>query len=188
MGLQIGRWSGVEERKMDQTQILETLKSNFLFNFRTGNVMIDTFVTGMIIMLSTYFFNMFNNLFRNSDWKALFNWYTLKNQAKIVISGKKLQGTDSTRLEYSTNFFAVLYQIKKLNCVTSEISELSEVPVEEPDGVSYDYDDYSENSDFDSDYDNRDREKTSRGTATNLIVSQTAPFKMTEDVSGYVNI
>merc|ERR1712062_765764 len=70
---------------------------------------------------------------------------------------------------------------------TSEISELSEVPVEEPDGVSYDYDDYLENGDFD-DYEGRDREKTSRGTATNLIVSQTAPFKMTEDVSGYVNI
>jgi len=74
-----------------------------------------------------------------------------------------------------------------LNCVSSQISELSEVPVEEPDGVSYDYDEYS---DCDSDYDinDRDREKTSRGTATNLIVSQTAPFKMNDDVFGYVNI
>ena len=36
--------------------------------------------------------------------------------------------------------------------------------------------------------DNSDKEKTSRGTATNLIVSQTAPFQMTEDVWGYVNI
>ena len=71
--------------------------------------------------------------------------------------------------------------------MSSQISELSEVPVEEPDGVSYDYDEYS---DCDSDYDinDRDREKTSRGTATNLIVSQTAPFKMNNDVFGYVNI
>ena len=71
--------------------------------------------------------------------------------------------------------------------MSSQISELSEVPVEEPDGVSYDYDEYS---DCDSDYDinDRDREKTSRGTATNLIVSQTAPFKMNDDVFGYVNI
>merc|ERR1712152_134703 len=37
-------------------------------------------------------------------------------------------------------------------------------------------------------YNGRDREKTSRGTATNLIVSQTTPFKMTDDVWGYVNI
>jgi len=174
---------------MDQHQTLETIKSSFLFNFRTGNVMVDTMVTGVIIMLSTYLLNIFNNLFSKFDMNYLTKmWLTGKSVSKITISGKKLQGTNSTRLQYSTNFFAVLYQIKKLNCVTSEISELSEVPVEEPDGVSYDYDDYSENSDFDSDYDNRDREKTSRGTATNLIVSQTAPFKMTEDVSGYVNI
>ena len=57
------------------------------------------------------------------------------------------------------------------------------VPVEEPDGVSYNYD-----SDCDSDVGSSDKEKTSRGTATNLIVSQTAPFQMTEDVWGYVNI
>jgi len=174
---------------MDQHQTLETIKSSFLFNFRTGNVMLDTMVTGIIIMLSTYLLNIFNNLFSKFDVNYLTKmWLTGKSTSKITISGKKLQGTNSTRLQYSTNFFAVLYQIKKLNCVTSEISELSEVPVEEPDGVSYDYDDYSENSDFDNDYDDRDREKTSRGTATNLIVSQTAPFKMTEDVSGYVNI
>merc|ERR1712004_283381 len=175
--------------KMDQHQTLETIKSSFLFNFRTGNVMLDTMVTGIIIMLSTYLLNICNNLFSKFDINYLTKiWLTGKSVSKITISGKKLQGTNSTRLQYSTNFFAVLYQIKKLNCVTSEISELSEVPVEEPDGVSYDYDDYSENSDFDNDYDDRDREKTSRGTATNLIVSQTAPFKMTEDVSGYVNI
>jgi len=150
--------------------------------------MIDTMVTGVIIMLSTYLLNIFNNLFSKFDMNYFTKmWLSGKSVSKITISGKKLQGTNSTRLQYSTNFFAVLYQIKKLNCVTSEISELSEVPVEEPDGVSYDYDDYSDNSDFD-DYDDRDREKTSRGTATNLIVSQTAPFKMTEDVSGYVNI
>merc|ERR1712102_145795 len=140
-------------------------------------------------MMSTYFLNIFNTLISELDLSELSRkWISGKSVSKITISGKKLQGTNSTRLQYSTNFFAVLYQIKKLNCVTSDISELSEVPVEEPDNVSYDYDDYSENSDFD-DYNNgRDREKTSRGTATNLIVSQTAPFKMTDDVSGYVNI
>merc|ERR1712047_133333 len=129
-------------------------------------------------MLSTYLLNIFNNLFSKFDINYLTKiWLTGKSVSKITISGKKLQGTNSTRLQYSTNFFAVLYQIKKLNCVTSEITELSEVPVEEPDGDSYDYDGRD-----------RDREKTSRGTATNLIVSQTAPFKMTDDVSGYVNI
>jgi len=175
-------------KEMDQHQTLETIKSSFLFNFRTGNVMIDTLVTGLIIMLSTYLLNVFNSLIGKLDFSELANrWMSGRSQSKITISGKKLQGTNSTRLQYSTNFFAVLYQIKKLNCVSSQISELSEVPVEEPDGVSYDYDEYS---DCDSDYDanHRDREKTSRGTATNLIVSQTAPFKMNNDVFGYVNI
>jgi len=83
---------------MDDQQIIETLKSSFLFNFRTGNVMIDTFVTGLIIMLSTYIFNMFNNMFKAWDWKMLFNWYVVKSQARIVVSGKKLQGADSTTL------------------------------------------------------------------------------------------
>jgi len=164
---------------MDDQQIIETLKSSFLFNFRTGNVMIDTFVTGLIIMMSTYIFNMINNIFNNCDLKSMFKWYTIKDQAKIIISGKKLQGVDNTRLEYSTNFFAVLYQIKKLSCVEADIHELSEVPIEEPSDVSYDYD---------SDCDEMDTEKTSKGMGTNLIVSQTTPFKMTDDVYGYVNI
>ena len=43
----------------------------------------------------------------------------------------------STRLEYSTNFFAVLHQIKKLNCVEANIFQLSEVPIQEPDEARY---------------------------------------------------
>jgi len=176
---------------MDQGEILETLKSSFLFNFRTGNVIIDTFLTGFIIMISTSLVNYVTKLFNGFD---MFYWnrWTVPKKSKITISGKKLQGAESTRLQYSTNFFAVLYQIKKLNCVNASIKELSEIPVEEPDGVSYDYDDYSDYS-WDGDDDVNDggdnqKEKTSRGTATNLIVSQTTPFKMTEDVWGYVNI
>merc|ERR1712013_742161 len=83
--------------------------------------------------------------------------------------------------EYSTNFFAILYQIKKLDCVKADIHELSEVPIQEPTEVSYCYDD-------DSDEEDDDTEKTSKGMGTNLIVSQTEPFKMTDDVYGFVNI
>merc|ERR1712038_1232179 len=149
------------EAVMDQHEILETLKSSFLFNFRTGNVMIDTMITGFIIMVSTYLFNAGNKVFNSLDpfsWYG--SWISVKRRSKIKIAGKKLQGADSTRLHYSTNFFAVLYQIKKLNCVKADIKELSEIPVEEPDGVSYDYD--SDYSDYDDDCgDKNDREKTS---------------------------
>ena len=47
-----------------------------------------------------------------------------------IVAGKKVQGEHNTRLEYSTNFFAVLHQIKKLDCVSSDIFQLSEVPIQ----------------------------------------------------------
>ena len=80
---------------MDQAQILETLKSNFLFNFRTGNVMVDTVVTGLIIMMSTYLLNLSQQLF-TIDWSG---WMTKrwKREARIVISGRKLQGSHNTQ-------------------------------------------------------------------------------------------
>jgi len=168
---------------MDEDQVLQTLKSSFLFNFRTGNVMVDTMVTGLIIMLSTYILNMFKSFF-DKDWTSLFqNWKEVR-ESRIVISGKKLQGNHDTRLEYSTNFFAILHQIKKLNCVDAEIRELSEVPIEEPDRVSYDYD--YEDSDYGEEA--KDGSATSRGMGTNLIVSQSEPFIMTPEIRGSVNI
>jgi len=168
-----------ESCSMDQAQILETLKSNFLFNFRTGNVMVDTVVTGLIIMMSTYLLNLSQQLF-SIDWSG---WMTKrwKKEARIVISGRKLQGSHNTRLEYSTNFFAILHQIKKLDCVEADIMELSEVPIQEPDQVSYDYDQ-------DSECDANDGSSKSRGLGTNLIVSQSAPFRMTDHIQGQVNI
>merc|ERR1712038_2211928 len=181
MGLQSGTLSRGEALKMDQTQILETLKSNFLFNFRTGNVMVDNFVTGLIIMLSTYLLNLSNNLF-NFDWSSWFGNWSLTKEARIMISGRKLQGSHQTRLEYSTNFFAILHQIKKLDCVEADIRELSEVPIQEPDQVSYDYDQDSECEG------ENDGSSKSRGLGTNLIVSQSSPFRMTADIQGQVNI
>ena len=82
---------------MDQHQTLETIKSSFLFNFRTGNVMVDTMVTGLIIMLSTYLLNIFNTLISKFDLSELTKKWNGKEVSKITISGKKLQGTNSTR-------------------------------------------------------------------------------------------
>ena len=166
---------------MDQTQILETLKSNFLFNFRTGNVMVDTIVTGLIIMLSTYLLNASNKLF-SFDWSDWMGSWRLSREARIVISGRKLQGSHNTRLEYSTNFFAILHQIKKLDCVEADIMELSEVPIQEPDQVSYDYDQDSDGGE------EHNGSSKSRGLGTNLIVSQSSPFRMTSEIQGRVNI
>ena len=159
------------------------IKSSFLFNFRTGNVIVDTLLTGMIIMLSTYLFNLTQQM--DLDLMRLVRfWYSFKQTSSIVISGKKLQGSNNTRLEYSTNFFAILHQIKKLDCVSSQIHQLSEVPIQEPSGVSYSYEDYSD----DSYQEDRRDSATSKGFETNLIVSQTEHFKMTEEIYGFINI
>ena len=91
----------------------------------------------------------------------------------IVISGKKLQGSNNTRLEYSTNFFAILHQIKKLDCVNSQIHQLSEVPIQVPSDVDYSNEDYSD----DSYQEDREDRATSKGFGTNLIVSQKEHFK-----------
>merc|ERR1712082_208694 len=111
-------------------------------------------------------------------------WYSFKQTSSIVISGKKLQGSNNTRLEYSTNFFAILHQIKKLDCVSSQIHQLSEVPIQEPSGLSYSYEDYSD----DSYQEDRRDSATSKGFETNLIVSQTEHFKMNEEIYGFINI
>jgi len=153
---------------MDSEKLMETVKSSFIYNFRTGNVVIDTMVTGLIIMFSSYLLTFVQKLL-DMDLASLFHWIKYRHTAKIVITGRKMQGMNNTRLEYSTNFFAVLHQIKKLNCVDSNIFQLSEVPIQEPD-------EYSTETDG------------TEGVKTNLIVSQSAPFKLSDQVNGLVNI
>eukprot|EP00088_Acartia_fossae_P035615 TRINITY_DN3672_c0_g1_i6.p1 TRINITY_DN3672_c0_g1~~TRINITY_DN3672_c0_g1_i6.p1 ORF type:complete len:542 (-),score=211.02 TRINITY_DN3672_c0_g1_i6:97-1722(-) len=173
---------------MDTNQITETIKSSFIYNFRTGNVMLDTILTGLIIMFTTHIVNMLTGLL-NTDFRS---WYEKfkGNDARIIITGKKVQGMHSTRLEYSTNFFAVLHQIKKLNCVDANIFQLSEVPIQEPDEARYNYqeahdswsDDESDEIGGEADNDNV------KGMKTNLIVSQSHPFRLSSKVWGKVNI
>jgi len=170
---------------MDTNQILETIKSSFIYNFRTGNVMLDTIVTGLIIMFTTHIVNMITNVF-NMDLWSLFHSFK-GNDSRIIITGKKVQNVHSTRLEYSTNFFAVLHQIKKLDCVAANIYQLSEVPIQEPDEARYNYQE-DEDSWSDDDIAMDAEDANVKGMKTNLIVSQSLPFRMSEKVWGKVNI
>ena len=98
----------------------------------------------------------------------------------------------STRLEYSTNFFAVLHQIKKLNCVEANIFQLSEVPIQEPDEARYNYQDsgesYSDYTQDDCEINGEADKDNVKGMKTNLIVSQSQPFRLSDKVWGKVNI
>jgi hypothetical protein len=77
---------------MDPNQIMETMKSSFLFAFRTGNIVVDTLLTGIIIMLSTHLLNIANNM-ASWDIRNLFAWANNKKVNKIVITGKKKKTT-----------------------------------------------------------------------------------------------
>jgi hypothetical protein len=112
--------------------ILETLKSSLLFNFHTGNAVLDTFVTGIIICVSTYLMTLASKL-QDVDFREWFGLMFGQSDGynEITISGKKMEGQHSTRCNYSTTFHALLHQIKKLDCATSKISKLSEIQLED---------------------------------------------------------
>merc|ERR1712013_482440 len=102
---------------MDDQQVIEILKSCFLFNFRTGNVMIDTFVTGLIIMISTYIFNMFNNMSKTWEWKMLFNWYVANSQGR--------NSRELIALDWSTQQTSLQFSIRSRNLTVSRLIYMS---------------------------------------------------------------
>ena len=71
---------------MDSEKLMETVKSSFIYNFRTGNVVIDTMVTGLIIMFSSYLLTFVQKLL-DMDLTSLFHWIKYRHTAKIVITG-----------------------------------------------------------------------------------------------------
>ena len=159
--------------------ILETLKSSLLFNFHTGNAVLDTFVTGIIICVSTYLMTLASKL-QDVDFREWFGLMFGRSDGynEITISGKKMEGQHSTRCNYSTTFHALLHQIKKLDCATSKISKLSEIQLE---------DDYNNDWSDSEDEENEAEEKQKQKDA-NLIVSQISPFKIAENVEALVSI
>jgi len=157
--------------------ILETLKSSLLFNFHTGNAIFDTFITGIIICLSTYLMSLASKIqeFEFREWFGLLMG-NAESYNEITISGKKMEGARSTRCNYSTTFHALLYQIKKLDCKVANISKLSEIQLDE----DYDSDDWSDSEDEE----NEDKKQKD----ANLIVSQRSPFKLDENIEALVSI
>ena len=156
---------------------LETLKSSLLFNFRTGNVAVDTIITGLIICLSTYIINIASKL-QNIDYYHIFEkWFGKKPEPEplkniINVSGREEDGcrTDA--------FLALIHRIKKLNCATSEISQMSEIRIDSNDNKYYVSCDDEEMEELkDKKYNN----------GANLMVSQPDPFIIAENVQGVVN-
>lgn len=170
--------------------LLETLKSSFLFNFRTGNVLIDTFVTGFIICLSTYVMSFLHRA-QNIDFKKIvLQWIFGKENAdsrKIIISSKLSSNVGNTGLawNYSPIFNAIVYRIKQLDCDESQITELCEIPIPWTPGLPM-----NQTRTHKGRISSLDLQDTSEKAkvSTNLIVSQLEPFKVAENVVGRIKM
>jgi hypothetical protein len=71
---------------MDAQALMETMKSSFLFSFRTGNLVMDTLITGIIIMCSSYLLAIAQKL-SSLDMAAMLRWIRYRSSASIVITG-----------------------------------------------------------------------------------------------------
>ena len=155
---------------------LETLKSSLLFNFRTGNVAIDTIITGLIICLSTYLINLAYKI-QSIDYITIFNnWFGKKQgpdplKNTIIVSGKEEDGCRSDA------FLALMYRIKKLDCAASNISQMSEIRIKDKNTFDYSGDEE----------DKQEIKKLKYNKGANLVVTQQLPFILAKDVEGIVN-
>merc|ERR1711971_551692 len=114
--------------KMSATIGLETLKFQLLQGFRTGNLILDTMVAGLIISCSGFIFEHLRCLV-NIPWSlsCLLDFILGRKVHEITIRGQKIQTGAATRNEFSQKFRAVLHQVKKLDFVEADINKIEEV-------------------------------------------------------------
>ena len=96
---------------------LETIKTSFLLNFRTGNMVLDTMINGLIIMAVGYITTSMGSLSRNITMKTVREsmlWLMGYRKRSIFITGMITRTAQDNRPVFSTRFKAVLHKIKKL--------------------------------------------------------------------------
>merc|ERR550519_2368933 len=123
-----------------------------------------------------------------NDWIHEYKQSMKLRENKIIVSGTRMQSSYKTRLDCTPTFYAVLHQIKKLDCGKANITELKEINIEN-------YDEHARLKEYSSYLDKRgkkeesdDDEKKDACSEANLIVSQGKPFKLADDVYGIVII
>ena len=174
----------------------ETLKSSMLFNFRTGNVVVDTLITGLVIYMTTYLMGRIGNISFSELKKMIYHWIGLKEKRwkKIIISSKSSQSQLGHGGNLSPLFNAVLHRIKQIDCDNSEIIELSEILIQNKSindretltprmtEAMLAREIAGNNGDT---FDDLEEESEKR---TNLVVSQYNYFQLADDVFGRVKI
>ncbi|XP_014672608.1 PREDICTED: protein HYPER-SENSITIVITY-RELATED 4-like, partial [Priapulus caudatus] len=147
---------------MDMGHAVETLKNSFLFQFRTGNVVVDTIITAAIVCLTTYLLMLPSHLgWLPEAWRRL----RLRNRHQLMIEGRKItQGPYHSRLFYSTTFLALLHEIKSMRAAAAGVTEMTEIDVamEQHHRNDYDYED----------------DAAADTVVTGFLVSQQHPFTL----------
>ena len=111
---------------------LETIKTSFLLNFRTGNVLSDTMINGLIIMAVGYVTTSMGAISRNftlTKMREGFLWVLGYRKRSIFISGMITRTAEDNRPVFSTRFKAVLHKIKKLELAKAKITGLKEIKI-----------------------------------------------------------
>ena len=111
---------------------LETIKTSFLLNFRTGNMVLDTMINGLIIMAVGYITTSMGSLSRNITMKSVREsmlWLMGYRKRSIFITGMITRTAQDNRPVFSTRFKAVLHKIKKLELAKANITGLKEIKI-----------------------------------------------------------
>ena len=113
------------------TTFLETVKMQFTHSFRTGNVVFDTLITGLVIMASSYLMTNLRSsaesLTRLGLWEKILIILGL-NYNRITLQGRVIRQGARTDPDFSAKFKAVLEQIQALKNDTSGVFHVQENP------------------------------------------------------------
>eukprot|EP00092_Neocalanus_flemingeri_P035709 GFUD01038880.1.p1 GENE.GFUD01038880.1~~GFUD01038880.1.p1 ORF type:complete len:628 (+),score=164.89 GFUD01038880.1:60-1943(+) len=111
---------------MDLFNIQRILEHQFQFSFRTGNVILDTMLAGLILTATTYLFSSLRNVSMNYDY---FLSLLGINYNKIIIKGKPIKmdpKNDMEKADFSIKFKAILHQVKLSGYSNSGVHQLVE--------------------------------------------------------------
>eukprot|EP00092_Neocalanus_flemingeri_P053794 GFUD01063294.1.p1 GENE.GFUD01063294.1~~GFUD01063294.1.p1 ORF type:complete len:585 (+),score=121.15 GFUD01063294.1:23-1777(+) len=114
---------------------METVKMQFTHTFRTGNVVIDTLITGLVIMTSTYLMTNLRSFLESLNnqwlWERVLLFMGLRYN-KITLNGRVIrEGAKRTKVEFTPKFEAVLEQIQALQNDTAGVFHVQETPNKE---------------------------------------------------------
>ena len=118
----------VDSKMEGFANVQRILENQFQFSFRTGNVILDSMIAGMILTATTYLFSLVRNSTINYEFFLSMLGISYN---KIIISGKPVKLNPKNEMDmadFTIKFKAVLLQVKKNGYANSGVHQLVEGP------------------------------------------------------------